>query len=259
MLIVISPAKTLDFDTKAEIKLESSPVFKHEANELADILKDFSQNELADLFNVNPKLAELNYNRFQIWKKRPKNDVLKQAVLAFKGDVYLGLKAEELNDADTEFAQKHLRILSGMYGVLKPYDLIQAYRLEMGTNLENAQGKNLYEFWGDKITKQIKKDIKASGSNILINLASKEYFKSIDTKALNIEIITPNFKEFKDGKYKFMSFFGKKARGMMSRYIIDNKITDPEQLKLFDYEGYFYNDQLSKGNNWMFTREYHQS
>ena len=255
MFVLISPAKTLDFKTKAGTTLSSNPVFQKEANQIAGILKKLSQQELAQLLHVNSKLAELNFNRFQVWQKKPDAAVLKQAILAFKGDVYLGLKAENFKAADFDFAQQHLRILSGLYGVLKPLDFIQPYRLEMGTELENRSGKNLYEFWGDKITEQVKKDMKSLGTKTIINLASKEYFKSLHVKKLGADIITPNFKEFKEGKYIFMSVFGKKARGLMSRFIIKNQITNPEQLKLFDEEGYFYNDQLSKGNEWVFTRE----
>lgn len=255
MLAILSPAKSLDFKSKPETSLQSIPVFKKDANTLADLLKTYSEKDLAKLFNVNAKLAELNFHRFQAWRKRPNKDVLKQAAFAFRGDVYQGLQVDTFEDNKLEFAQNHVRILSGIYGVLKPLDLVQAYRLEMGTSLSNDNGKNLYQFWGDKITKQIKKDIKASGSNVLINLASKEYFKSVDFKKTKAKVYTFHFKEFQNGNYKFMSFFGKKARGLMAKYIIDHNITDPEQLKLFDYEGYMYNDQLSEGQEWVFTRD----
>ncbi|MFP4471928.1 MAG: YaaA family protein, partial [Bacteroidales bacterium] len=177
-----------------------------------------------------------------------------QALLVFKGEVFNGLKADSLTEDDLLYAQDHLRILSGFYGVLRPLDLMQPYRLEIGTNLKNKRGKNLYEFWGDKITKAIGEALDASGSRVLINLASNEYFKSIDTKKLDAEIITPAFKDSKDGTYKFITLYGKNARGMMTRFILKNRPEDAESLKLFDEDGYFYNEQLSKENKWVFTR-----
>jgi cytoplasmic iron level regulating protein YaaA (DUF328/UPF0246 family) len=204
--------------------------------------------------DISPKLAELNYQRFQAWSLpfTPENSW--QAVLMFNGDVYQGLKAETFSTTEFETAQANLRILSGVYGLLRPLDLIQPYRLEMGTNIAIARKKNLYEFWKPKITSKLNAELAETGQKELINLASNEYFSALDTKKLKARIITPTFKEHKDGQYQMVSFFAKKARGLMSRFIIQNQITDPEEIKAFDLEGYFFNNQLSKGDNWVFTR-----
>lgn len=204
--------------------------------------------------SVSDSLAELNRQRFKQWKTPFRPDNSRQAMFAFKGDVYLGLDAYSMAPAEVKFAQSHLRILSGLYGLLRPLDLMQAYRLEMGTRLGTQQGSNLYQFWGDRITKSLNRELKQSDSKTLVNLASGEYFKSIKPKQLNAEIITPAFKEYRDGQYKFIQFFAKKARGLMARYLIDRKIDDPEALKDFDYAGYGYNAELSDDNEWVFTR-----
>jgi cytoplasmic iron level regulating protein YaaA (DUF328/UPF0246 family) len=196
----------------------------------------------------------LNSNRYYAWNRpfTPKNS--KQAILAFKGDVYTGLDAETMTTAELDFAQDHLRILSGLYGVLHPLDLMQPYRLEMGTQFKNPRGKNLYEFWGDKITQALNLDLKKQKDSILINLASNEYFQSIHTKNLEARIITPVFKDEKNGIYKIISFYAKKARGMMSRYIIRNKLTNPEAIKKFDAAGYQFDAKSSNHDEWVFTR-----
>ena len=216
--------------------------------------------------SASDSLAELNRQRFKQWKTPFRPDNSRQAMFAFKGDVYLGLDAYSMAPAEVKFAQSHLRILSGLYGLLRPLDLmqayLQAYRLEMGTRLGTQQGSNLYQFWGDRITKSLNRELKQSDSKTLVNLASGEYFKSIKPKQLNAEIITPAFKEYRDGQYKFIQFFAKKARGLMARYLIDRKIRylidrkidDPEALKDFDYAGYGYNAELSDDNEWVFTR-----
>ncbi len=255
MLIVISPAKTLDFENARVIELKTNPDFTKQAKELVGILKKHSPDELMELMGISDKLAALNHMRFKQWHPKPSEEIARQALCAFKGEVYTGLNVEDWNNANFDFAQNHLRILSGLYGVLRPLDLISPYRLEMGTKLETEKGKNLYEFWGDTITKSIQKQLKAQDDNVLINLASNEYFKSIKTKQLKAEIITPVFKDFKNGEYKVLSFFAKKARGLMSRYIIQNEISDPENIKHFTEGGYYYNDKLSKGNQWAFTRD----
>jgi len=204
---------------------------------------------------VSTKIADLNFDRYEAWKKpfTPKN--AKQAILAFKGDVYTGLDAESFKADDFKFAQNHLRVLSGLYGLLRPLDLMQPYRLEMGTKLDTEEGKNLYEFWGSDITQGLNKQLKKIKSDTLINLASNEYFKSVKSKELNATIITPAFKEYKNGEYKMIGIYAKKARGLLSRYIIKNMLSDPEDFKSFNEEGYRFNKTLSKGNNWVFTRK----
>lgn len=254
MLIVISPAKTLDTETKSITEVYSQPLFQKEANVLIQNLRRMSPNRLSKLMKVSPKIANLNWTRFQEWGLpfTPQNS--KQALLCFKGDVYNGLDAASLLPEEIDFAQKHLRTLSGLYGILRPLDLMQAYRLEMGIPLKSGKRKNLYEFWGNSITNTVNNTLAEGNMKYLINLASKEYYKAIREKEINAQIITPVFKEFKNGQYKFLSVFGKKARGLMARFIIQNKLSDPEQIKLFDLEGYYYNDNLSRDTEWVFTR-----
>jgi len=201
------------------------------------------------------KLAELNFDRYETWKPKCTEKNAKQSILAFQGDVYQGLDAASLSAAELKFAQQHLRILSGLYGILRPLDLMQPYRLEMGTKLKTTRGNNLYDFWGSTITEGLNKQLKKLKTDTLINLASNEYFKSVKPKELDAEIITPAFKEFKNGDYKMIGIYAKRARGLMSRYIIQNKLTNPEDLKDFHEEGYKFNSKLSKGNNWVFTRK----
>lgn len=253
MLLLISPAKTLDFSPSPIAEYTASPFLK-ESKELVGILKEKSADDLKKLMKVSDKIAELNVGRFRSFKAPFNLKNAKQAVLAFRGDVYTGLDADSFDESDIEFAQKHLRILSGLYGMLKPLDLMQPYRLEMGTKLQNKQGKNLYEFWADKITHRINEDLKESDNEYIINLASKEYFKSVKPKLLNGKIIDVNFKEDKNGTYKIVAFFAKKARGMMCHYAIKNKLTDPEHLKGFDYDNYVYNEDLSSEKELIFTR-----
>lgn len=204
--------------------------------------------------NVSGKIADLNFDRYESWNKRFTKKNAKQAVLAFKGDVYTGLDAMSFNAKDFKFAQNHLRILSGLYGLLRPLDLMQAYRLEMGTKLDTDHGKNLYEFWGSTITEGLNTQLKKIKSDHLINLASNEYFKAVKPKLLDAEIITPAFKEFKDGDYKMIGIYAKKARGMLSRYIIKHQLTNPEDIKSFTEEGYKFSKKLSTGNTWVFSR-----
>ncbi len=255
MLIVVSPAKTLDFETKPKSKITTTPDFLNDSQELINQLKKFKSQDVIDLMGVSQKIADLNVERFNTWKQPFTSENSKQAVLAFKGDVYTGLDAESMKADDFKFAQKHLRILSGLYGLLRPMDLMQPYRLEMGKKLENKRGKNLYHFWGEQITDALNQQIKSVKSETLVNLASNEYFKSIKPKLLNAEIITPAFKDYKNGDYKMISFFAKKARGMLSRYIIDNRITNPEDMKSFAVDGYKFNSKLTDGNTWTFTRK----
>lgn len=254
MLAILSPSKTLKYDIRPQTKEFSQPQFLGEAEQLVETLREFSPRQLQNLMNINTKLADLNANRFMEWKRPFNLDNAQQALLVFKGEVFNGLKADTLTEDELIYAQDHLCILSGLYGMLRPLDLMQPYRLEMGTKLKNKKGEDLYEFWGDKITKAVSKAIEKSGSRILVNLASNEYFKSIDTKKLDAEIITPTFKDYKNGTYKFITVYGKNARGMMTRWIIKNRPKDAESLKHFEEDGYYYNDELSKGNRWVFTR-----
>jgi len=254
MLIVVSPAKKLDYDTPAKTKSKTMPDFLDDSQILIDRLRDFSAIDIAELMHVSMKIAELNFDRYEGWTPELTTDNAKQAMFAFKGDVYGGLDADSFSAADIKFAQKHFRMLSGLYGLLRPLDLMYPYRLEMGTKLENERGKNLYEFWGSTITNAINNQLKATKSDVLINLASNEYFKSVKPKELNGEIITPAFKEYKNGEYKMIGIYAKRARGLLSRYIIQNQLNDPEDIKNFSEEGYKFNKKLSKGNNWVFTR-----
>jgi hypothetical protein len=255
MLMVISPAKTLDFETEATTQTYSEPRFLAQSQQLIDVLKNLSVANIASLMKLSDKLAGLNVARYESWAPPFTLANAKQAVLAFKGDVYTGLDAETLDEEALAFAQTHLRILSGLYGVLKPLDLMQAYRLEMGTKLANPVGKDLYAFWGDDIQNSLKAE-PALEDNVLINLASNEYFKAVKAKTLAARIITPVFKDWKNGQYKMISFYAKKARGLMSRYIIDHRLTEPEQIKAFDYEGYRFSEEMSKGDEWVFIRDH---
>jgi len=254
MLILISPSKTLDFDIPEKAINPSQPEFLAEAQLLVDKLKKFNPKKLQELMHINLKLADLNAARYMDWCQPFTEENARQALLVFKGEVFTGLNSEDLSSDDLQFSQDHLRILSGLYGVLRPLDLIQAYRLEMGTKLKTRRGKNLYQFWGNKITNSINTALKNSGQNILVNLASNEYFNSIDKKKLDAEVYTPTFKDYKNGTYKFLTVYCKRARGMMTQFIIKNKITEVEKLKLFDDDGYYYNDNLSEVRNWVFTR-----
>jgi uncharacterized protein len=254
MLIVISPAKTLDYETPPVIKTHSKPAMLKQSRQLIDNLRNYSALDLAELMKLSMKLAELNFERYHDWRPpfTPRN--AKQAALAMKGEVYTGLDAETLSEADFDYAQRHLRILSGLYGVLKPLDLIQPYRLEMGTKLSNARGKDLYAFWGEEITRAINHALKDQGDDILINLASNEYYKSIKPKLIEGRIITPQFKEKKDGSYRMIGVFAKRARGLMSRYIIENRLQDPADIKAFRQAGYRFSRQQSKDDQWVFIR-----
>lgn len=253
MLTVISPAKTLDFDTPPTTQEHSQPRFLSQSQELIDTLRQMSTADIASLMKLSDKLAGLNVARYETWQTPFNLDNAKQAVLAFQGDVYTGLDAETLNEKQLTFAQKHLRILSGLYGVLKPLDLIQPYRLEMGTKLDNAKGKDLYAFWGSDIRQSLQAE-DAMQDEVLINLASNEYFKAVEAKKLKARIITPVFKDWKNGQYKMISFYAKKARGMMSRYIIKHELQDPDRIKDFDTDGYRFSADMSKKDEWVFIR-----
>ncbi|NCA86063.1 MAG: peroxide stress protein YaaA [Clostridia bacterium] len=253
MLVVLSPSKTLNFDFDPPKKF-SHPDFASKAAEVVTVLRKYSPKGLQKLMHINPQLAQLNAQRFGEWHLPFTIENSRQAVLVFKGEVYNGLDAETMTAQQLDFAQDHLRILSGLYGILRPLDLMQPYRLEMGTDIKIKRKKNLYEFWKKNVTAHISQLLQSCDQPLLINLASDEYFKAIDTAALKAQIIQPQFKDMSGGKYKFITMYGKKARGMMTRFIIENEITDADQLKLFDDDGYYYNDQLSSGNKWVFTR-----
>ena len=253
MITIISPAKTLDLSA-TETEAVDKPKFYKEAGNLSQILKTHSAKDLMKLMSVSEKLANLNYERFQNFSSRYTDNNSKAALLTFKGDVYLGLDAASLSAKDMNFAQDHLRILSGMYGILKPLDKMQPYRLEMGTKLKNPAGKDLYEFWGDQITKALNRELGKQKTKVLVNLASKEYYQVLQEKNIKAEIIHVHFRENRDGKLKFLSFNAKKARGLMSRYIITNKVDDLEGLKAFDLENYYFEESLSDKNNYYFIR-----
>mgnify|MGYP000845237331 FL=1 len=254
MLILISPAKTLDYQSPLATTRYTQPELLEHSQELIGIARQLSAPQIAKLMGISDKLADLNATRFHDWQPDFTPDNARQAILAFKGDVYTGLQAEDFSEADFDFAQQHLRMLSGLYGVLRPLDLMQPYRLEMGIKLENARGKDLYHYWGDVITDKLNQALKAQGDDIVVNLASDEYFRSVKAKRLEGQLIKPVFLDEKNGKFKVISFYAKKARGLMSRYIIENRLTKPEQLTRFDSEGYFFDAEASDNGELVFKR-----
>ena len=254
MLTIISPAKKLDYSQVAEAHKYTQPELLEHSTELLDKLKLLTPEAICSLMSLSDKLGALNFERFQEWQMPFTSDNAKQAILAFKGDVYQGLDADNMSAVELDFAQDNLRILSGLYGLLRPLDLMQAYRLEMGTKFSSQRGANLYEFWGNIITDELNKLVSTQPDSVLVNLASNEYFKSVQPKNLQAEIITPIFMDQKNDKYKIISFFAKRARGLMSAFIIKNKITVVEQLKEFNVDGYSYNSAMSDGNKWVFCR-----
>lgn len=255
MLIVISPAKTLDFDTPVTTEQHTQPALLKHSESLIDLLSTKSPTDIEKLMKISPKLAELNVERYHQWSRPFRLNNAKQSILAFKGDVYSGLQAEKFSDAELQYAQAHLRILSGLYGVLRPLDLMQAYRLEMGISLANPNGKNLYEFWGNLLTKNINKQLKESDSSVLLNLASNEYFKSIKHKEVSADIVAPVFKDWKNGQYKLISFYAKKARGTMAAWVIKNQVKDLNTLTRFGDDGYQYSANDSTPSAPMFFRK----
>ncbi|MFZ6871121.1 peroxide stress protein YaaA [Undibacterium sp. Di27W] len=254
MLIVLSPAKSLDFDTAVKSRTLTAPHFLDEAKELIDIARNYQPDQLAELMDISPALAQLNVQRFADWQVQatPKNS--KQAVFAFNGDVYEGLDVASLNAPQVKYLQNHLRILSGLYGLLRPLDALQAYRLEMGTSLNNARGKNLYAFWGDKISLLLSDVIQQQKSQSLVNLASDEYFKAVKPALLGVPVISPVFQDYKNGQYKIISFYAKRARGVMAKYCAQNGIRKAEDLKAFAEEGYAYCKMESTKSRWVFRR-----
>ncbi|MXX29994.1 MAG: peroxide stress protein YaaA [Gammaproteobacteria bacterium] len=255
MLAIISPAKSLDFDGRAPTRKSSVPSFLDDSAELIRELRELAPQDLSDLMGISTSLAELNYDRYATWGEPFSRRNAKQAMFAFNGDVYLGLKSTEFSERDLTWAQKHLRILSGLHGILKPLDLIQPYRLEMGTRLSNGRGGDLYDFWRDKVTAALNEAIDAQRQPILVNLASNEYFNAVDTARIDARIITPTFKDLKNGRYMFISFFAKKARGLMAAYLIKNRVSTLKALKAFDWQGYRFSPAQSSANEWVFLRD----
>ncbi|MEM9896775.1 MAG: peroxide stress protein YaaA [Bacteroidota bacterium] len=254
MIAVISPAKSLDFEKDYEVHGTKPRLLEH-TSELIQVLRKKSPNDLAELMSISDNLAALNADRYQQFKATHSKRNAKPSVLAFKGDVYQGLQADDFDEEKLEFAQKHLRILSGLYGLLRPLDLIQPYRLEMGTKLAFDRYTSLYEYWGTKILDLLLADLKKQGDNVILNLASNEYFKSIKKKEMKARIINVDFKDFNNGTYKIISFYAKKARGLMSKYLIENQISSAEDLKGFDLEGYYYDMESSSDDSLCFKRD----
>jgi len=252
MLILISPAKSLDFYKQNITEIKTRPVYHSDAAKLIKTLKSLSVNEIQDLMKISYDLAKLNYDRFKNWKSRPSDEQTKQALLAFTGEVFRGLQADSMNEEDLMYAQDHLRILSGLYGVLKPLDAIQAYRLEMGTKLNHNEFYNLYKFWGYRITLKVNSAL--DESKTIINLASNEYFKSINKKKLKARVITPEFKEYNNGVIKMITVYAKNARGQMTNFIIKNRVETPDELKAFDANGYEFDANSSTDDKWVFVR-----
>ena len=254
LITIISPAKKLDYETPTKQFLSSQPMLLNHSSTLMSDLKKLSPQEVSSLMGLSDKLGALNYERFQKWETPFTESNSKQAILAFKGDVYQGLDAESLSVADLDWAQDNVRILSGLYGILKPMDLMQPYRLEMGTKFATKRGQNLYDFWNSIITEELNKNFSSNNTNLL-NLASNEYFKSINVHELKANVISPVFMDKKNGKYKIISFFAKKARGLMTRYVIKNRIEDTANIQNFGEGGYFYNEEMSEDNKPVFCRD----
>jgi cytoplasmic iron level regulating protein YaaA (DUF328/UPF0246 family) len=255
MLFVLSPAKTLDFASPLPVSDCTRPALLEHSAHLVDVLRELAVPQLASLMHVSDQIAALNVARMQDWHSDYAPPDARQAIFAFKGDVYTGLAVERWSSQDIAFAQQHLRILSGLYGVLRPLDLILPYRLEMGTKLVNSEGKDLYAFWGDLITQHVQAALQQQGDNVLINLASQEYFKAVRPRILQAEIITPVFKDWKGGRYKIISFYAKKARGMMASFAVQERLQKASQLKDFKIGGYRFDQRSSTASEWVFLRD----
>jgi len=252
MLIVLSPAKSLDLETPPTTQLHSTPDFLDHSAQLIERMRQFSPAEVGSLMGISDALSVLNVARYASWTPQPSD--ARQAIMAFNGDVYSGFEARTLQPGQLDYAQSRVRILSGLYGLLRPLDLIHPHRLEMGTRLSTARGKDLYAFWGDTITNALNRTAQEQGAKLLVNLASEEYFKSVKPRQLDMPVISPVFEDWKNGKYKIISFYAKRARGMLARYATVNAIRDPEQLKQFDVDGYAYVPEASNDKNWVFRR-----
>ncbi|WP_235294642.1 peroxide stress protein YaaA [Portibacter lacus] len=253
MITLISPAKTLDYSEDGKFGHTEARLLEH-SMKLVDTLKKKSSGKLQKMMGISKNIADLNVERFQEFSPEFNSENSKPAILAFKGDVYLGLEADQFTQEEMDFAQDHLRILSGLYGLLRPLDLMQPYRLEMGTSLKTTRGKNLYQFWKNRITDLLNEDLSNHEHKTIVNLASNEYFKAINLKKLDGDLLTINFKEERDGEIKFISFNAKKARGMMSKFIVNNSIDNPNDLKGFDIDGYYLSEDHSTKDNWLFIR-----
>ena len=255
MLAILSPAKTLDFDNPLVTDQHSAPEFTTDSAALIKTLRKLEPADIASLMGISDKLATLNHDRYAQWSaKFDENSGARASILAFKGDVYLGLSAQTMSKQDFTWAQKRLRVLSGLHGLLRPLDRIHPYRLEMGTALANARGKDLYQFWGGKVTQALNETLAEQRSKVLINLASNEYYKVVQPENIDGRIVTINFKEWRREAYRFVSFSAKKARGLMARYMIDQRAEKADDLKTFNVEGYAYNEELSSEHEWIFTR-----
>lgn len=255
MLILVSPAKSLDYESSLNTESGTRPQFMDQSETLIERMREFSPPEVGELMGISDKLADLNFGRYLDWRPRNTSKNSRPAVLAFKGDVYIGMQAETFSQDDLDYAQDHLRILSGLYGLLRPLDLMQPYRLEMGTKLTTERGNSLYNFWGEMITEAINKQLRRTKAPALLNLASNEYFSAVNPKQVKTEIISPVFKDCKSGQYKIISFFAKKARGTMSRWVIQNRVENPDQLRDFDLDGYYFNEAESTPNKPVFYRD----
>jgi cytoplasmic iron level regulating protein YaaA (DUF328/UPF0246 family) len=253
MLIVLSPAKSLDLETPPTTSLHSTPDFLDHSAQLIERMREFSPAEVGSLMGISDALSALNVARYASWT--PKLAEARQAIMAFNGDVYAGFEARSLQPAQLDYAQSRVRILSGLYGLLRPLDLIHPHRLEMGTRLSTARGKDLYAFWGDTITNGLNRTAREQGAKVLVNLASEEYFKSVKPRQLDVPVIAPVFEDWKNGKYKIISFYAKRARGMLARYAAVNQIRDPQQLKQFDVDGYAFVPEASNDTSWVFRRK----
>ncbi|KAB0325590.1 MULTISPECIES: peroxide stress protein YaaA [Janthinobacterium] len=253
MLIVLSPAKSLDLETPPTTSLHSTPDFLDHSAQLIERMRQFSPAEVGSLMGISDALSALNVARYASWT--PKLAEARQAIMAFNGDVYAGFEARSLQPAQLDYAQSRVRILSGLYGLLRPLDLIHPHRLEMGTRLSTARGKDLYAFWGDTITNGLNRTAREQGAKVLVNLASEEYFKSVKPRQLDVPVIAPVFEDWKNGKYKIISFYAKRARGMLARYAAVNQIRDPQQLKQFDVDGYGFVPEASNDTSWVFRRK----
>ena len=254
MLVVVSPAKSLDMDPVDVVA--TAPDFQQDAVRLSKTARNLTLTQLKGLMSISDDLARLNRDRFKVFAAAPNPSATKPAALAFNGDTYQGLEARTLDEADMAWAQDHLRILSGLYGLLRPLDAIQPYRLEMGSRLKTRRGKTLYDYWGDTIAKALNAQAAALGTDTLINCASQEYFGAADRKALKLRVITPTFMELKDDKPRIVSFFAKRARGAMARHVIENRLTEADEIKGFSAGGYAYDPDLSEGDKWVFLRDY---
>ena len=255
MIILLSPAKSLDFESPAKTKTSTQPVFQDRSAELIKTLRKLSQSDIAKLMKLSDALSELNVKRYKDWKKKHDQPTSKQAAYAFQGDVYKGLAIDEWSAASVKRGQKHIRVLSGLYGMLRPLDLIQPYRLEMGTKLKTGEGKDLYAFWDETIRNAITSDLAAQKSNLIVNLASNEYSKAAKLKTIDAEIVSPVFKDWKNGQYKMISFFAKRARGLMARHLIENSIKSTDDIKTFKSDGYRFDKKLSTEAAPVFTRK----